>query len=177
MVHLYSEKGTFRTPNCFGINCWQGRRSFFFLQPKEIEPTWKCYRPGCCQDYKLVKMMTIFQQDGAPPHASLNVRKFLNTNLPNRWLAVLDKRTMCFQMTSKFTRPDCLRLFSLGIRYDRNLCNSLAPDHGWTVATYQRIHSSDYTRYDTESLDGTWLSPWHNMPIKCLYSISYMKLN
>lgn len=28
----------------------------------------------------------IFQQDGAPPHWSLKVRDFLNTNLPDRWI-------------------------------------------------------------------------------------------
>jgi len=28
----------------------------------------------------------IFQQDGAPPHWSLNVRQYLNATLHNRWI-------------------------------------------------------------------------------------------
>ena len=66
-----------------------------------------------------------------------------------------------FQMNS---RPNCLRLFPLGIRHGRSLRTSHSPDHGLTVGTYQRIHPSNYTRYATESLDGTRLSRWHNMP-------------
>lgn len=39
----------------------------------------------------------IFQQDGAPPHWSVNVRTFLNTNLPNRWIgrAGQDDKVFC----------------------------------------------------------------------------------
>jgi hypothetical protein len=32
------------------------------------------------------KSRTIFQQDGAPPHWSLQVREFLNRNFPGRWI-------------------------------------------------------------------------------------------
>jgi len=31
-------------------------------------------------------MMTFFQQDGAPPHHAVTVRKFLDEQLPNRWI-------------------------------------------------------------------------------------------
>ena len=61
---------------------------FFFEGPSitgqtylEMLQTWLLPRlqAGEGNDY-------IFQQDGAPPHWSLNVREFLNTNLPNRWI-------------------------------------------------------------------------------------------
>lgn len=31
-------------------------------------------------------MEPVFQQDGAPPHFSINVRQYLNTIYPNRWI-------------------------------------------------------------------------------------------
>ena len=57
--------------------------------PLLAKPTWKCYRPGCCQDYKLLKVMATFfsrMEHRNTQHWSLNVRAFLNTNLPNRWI-------------------------------------------------------------------------------------------
>ena len=56
-------------------------------------------------------------------------------------------------IASKITRPDCLRLFPLGLR------TSLAPNHGWTVGTYHRIHPSDYTIYRKSGWNLTTL--WH----------------
>ena len=62
----------------------------------------------------------------APPHWSLNVREFLNTN---HWLCWTISQCG-LQMASKITRPDCLRLFPLGICQRQSLRTSPAPDHG-----------------------------------------------
>ncbi|PNF27666.1 hypothetical protein B7P43_G14706 [Cryptotermes secundus] len=47
----------------------------------------------------------IFQQDGAPPHLHLNVRRFLNESLPQRWIGDMGNEDLALQFWPP-TSPD-----------------------------------------------------------------------
>ena len=104
----------------------------------------------------------IFKQDGALPHWSLNVHKFLNTSLPNREIgcAGQDNNVFCILCPQKWLDLTVSDFF-LVIYLRTKITYLPAPDHGWTAGTNQLIHPSDHTRYFAEILDETWLSLLH----------------
>ena len=53
----------------------------------------------------------LFQQDGAPPHWSLNVREYLDNVFPNRWIG----RDGPDIMASMVAGYDTTRLLSVGL--------------------------------------------------------------
>ena len=66
-------------------------------RPLLVKPTWKCCWTWLLPRLQADKVVDYnFHQEGSLLHWSLNVRKFVKTNLPNDGLAALDKTTMCF---------------------------------------------------------------------------------
>ncbi len=69
------------------IGTWSNRPLF----PRKWEryglPTKRCSVISCFPSSKSYPENMVLQQDGAPPHYSLDVREYLHQNLPNRSMA------------------------------------------------------------------------------------------
>ena len=100
-VHTWSHRNPHATcvthfQRRFSLNVWcvlLGNRligAFVFdnnLTGNTYEAFLRNELPGLLEDIPLmIRSKMYFQHDGAPPHYTIRVRKFLNESFPNRWL-------------------------------------------------------------------------------------------
>jgi len=95
----------------------------------------------------------IFQQDGAPPHWGLDIRRFLDATFPNRWIGT-DCPTPWPPRSPDITPLD---LFLWGYVKDK-VFSTPVPDITYLKARNNRRFCYNNWRHVGEHVEGNWLS-------------------